>query len=125
MTRPKYLKNIYTKFHGKKNVNLMVAPEEKSQSYCLYKISKQYIYLVILALMKLFIWQNKTRRGSIRLKTNKSELNPTISHKGLENIPVFESLINLAFQREEINPYLKEVLGNGIVLFGNEGVGGK
>lgn len=108
-----------------KNVNLMVAPEEKSQSYCLYKISKQYIYLVILALMKLFIWQNKTRKGSIRLKTNKSELNPTISHKGLENIPVFESLINLAFQREEINPYLKEVLGNGIVLFGNEGVGGK
>lgn len=42
-----------------------------------------------------------------------------------KNIPAFESLIKLSLRREEINLYLKEVLGNGIVLFGNEGVGGK
>lgn len=49
----------------------------------------------------------------------------SILENSMRNIPGSDSLINLSFHREEINLYLKEVLGNGIVLFGNEDVGGK
>ena len=35
-----------------------------------------------------------------------------------------ELLIDLSLHREEMNLYLKEVLGKGIVSFGIEGLGG-
>lgn len=37
----------------------------------------------------------------------------------------FKLMAELSLHREEMNLYLEEVLGNGIVWFGNEGVGGK